>query len=74
MIARYVKDFIFEASSEELYNKFYKDIKPDIYNKIIKADPTSTDKKKMVNIVNGFSIYIKIRNYLLKIYIKRQNI
>lgn len=45
MIARYVKDFIFEASSEELYNKFYKDIKPDIYNKIIKADPTSTDRK-----------------------------
>jgi hypothetical protein len=45
MIARYVIDFLFEASSEELYQKYYKDIPQDIYNQIIKADPTSTDKK-----------------------------
>lgn len=36
---------LLEASSEELYQKYYQDIPVEIYQKIVKNDPTSTDRK-----------------------------
>ena len=45
MEARYVKSFLNEASSEELYIKYYRDIEREIYRAIISSDPTSTEKK-----------------------------
>lgn len=45
MKACVVRDFLYEASSEELYQKFYKDIDIRTYKMIVSNDPTSTDRK-----------------------------
>lgn len=40
-----VGETLLEASSEDIYEKYYKDIPIEIYQKIVKNDPTSTDRK-----------------------------
>jgi hypothetical protein len=40
-----VGETLLEASSEDIYEKYYKDIPLEIYQKIVKNDPTSTDRK-----------------------------